>query len=484
MKLTRREFLLTSSGLLFAAKSRVSAQNKKRIIVAGAGLSGLSDAYELAQRGFDVTIIEARNRIGGRIFTLREPFSDGLYTETGGELIGDGYKRFLGYADKFGIEYEKLQETAETGGSVADIQDGIGRSGYLKGKLYRQGTQINDNPYNLKDIEGKVLPPTLYNMNLRLLINELRSNKMTLTDFDKMSLAAALREKGVSEKAIELINISLNYNSIETVSTGGVLFDVIRRRNAGEIPLKIVGGNDRITDALAKAAQDAGVKFLLGSNIKKISHNKKGVRVSFINKNSKTETLEAEKLVCTIPFSVLRSVKFSPALPSAKTKAINELDYTQITKVFHQAKYFEWDRRALGSSIWTDTPLERIFSTTGKSGDERGLFTIWTDGVGSKFLEAMSDEKRIEYAREKFVEVLPFMKGSIEKSYTLSWSLDEFARGAYSHFKVGQLTSLKPYIKTPVGNIHFAGEHTAEESPGMEGALESAERVFKEITKS
>ena len=481
MKFNRREFFLTSGGLFLASKFPVFGQKKQRIIVAGAGLSGLSAAYELAGKGFDVTLLEARDRIGGRIFTLRKPFSDDLFTETGGELIGDGYKRLLKYADELGVEYKELRAELETGGSVAELQDGIGRNAYMKGRFYRKGTKIKRHPYRLKGQEAKILPQTLYGMKLRLMFNELRRKTRTLADFDKISLAEAFRQKGVSKKSLNLINIALNYNSINTVSAGGVLFDSIRRRNAGTVPLKFVGGNDRITEALGRAALMKGVKFSLGSKIKKIHQDKNGVRIHFQNRKGEMETIEGDRFVCTIPFSVLRDIKFTPALPEQKSKAIKELDYTQNTKVFHQAKYAEWDKRSLGSSVWTDTPLERIFSTTGRSGDEKGIFTIWTEGDGSKFLENMPEDKRIDYARRKFEQVLPFMKGSIEKSHTLSWSQDEFAKGAYSHFKTGQLTTIGPNIKTAVGRIHFAGEHTAEKSPGMEGALESAERVVTEI---
>ena len=483
MKLTRREFILTSSGILLASKSSIFAQKKKQhVIIAGAGLAGLSAAYELVKKGFDVTIIEGRNRVGGRVFTLRKPFSEDLQVESGGELLGDGYERMLGYAERFGIQYEEQESEFETGGSVAGIQYGIGRTAYMKGKLYRKGTVFKKHPYKLKGDESIFLPQTVLGRNTRLIYNAYRENKITLEDLDKLSLAKTLKQNGVSKKAIDLIDISLNYNSIKTVSTAGFIYDTLKRRNAGTVSVKIVGGNDLIPNAIAKEAQKLGVNILLSSRIKKISQNKNGVKVEFHRENRKTQTISGDKLVCTIPFSVLREIEFSPKLPSEKVKAINELEYTKNTKVHIQSKYIEWDRRSLGSSVWTDTPIERIFASTGRIGDERAIFTIWTEGNGSKFLEQMPQQKRLRYGKTMFEKVLPFMKGGFEKSHTYSWSQDEFIRGAYSHLKVGQYTSIHPHIKTNVGNIHFAGEHTADEFPGMEGALESAERVVEEVS--
>ncbi|NNE65861.1 MAG: FAD-dependent oxidoreductase, partial [Pyrinomonadaceae bacterium] len=130
MKLSRREFFV-ASGLFALSAARVKASEKQSVIVLGAGLAGLSSALQLAELGHDVTVLEARNRVGGRIFTLRKPFSEGLYTEVGGELVGDGYKRFLKYAHRFKLPYVELRAEAETGGSVAEIQDGIGRNAYM-----------------------------------------------------------------------------------------------------------------------------------------------------------------------------------------------------------------------------------------------------------------------------------------------------------------------------------------------------------------
>ncbi len=482
MKFNRREFLALSS---IAILSRpIFAQNKPRVIVAGAGLSGLSAAYELSRLGYQVTVIEGRDRIGGRVFTLKKPFVDGQFVELGGELLGDSYKRMLGYAQKFNVPFEEVPSEIETSGSVASLQGGTGTTAVLKETLYPIGSTLDPHPYNLKGDESKMLPPALLSKMLRQMAREVAGNPQKIAELDKLSLADALRKQGASNEAIKLMNISLNYNSIETVSAGGIMFESQRRLGAGTKANRIIGGNFEIPKALAANSKKAGVKFILDSKIKKISHTANSVKVSFTNKRGKIQTIEAEKLVCTIPFSVLRNIQFSPVLPDAKMKAINELAYTHITKVYFQGSRFEWDRRNFGSSIWTDTPLERIFMASGTRGDERGIFTTWMDGEGADFADKMDDKARQIWAKGEFEKALPMMKGAIERTQTKSWANDEFVRGSYSHFTRGQFTELQPFIKTQVGAIHFAGEHTAEKAPGMEGALESAERVVSEITKT
>lgn len=481
MKLNRRQFIGTVGIGLFARP--IFAQTKTRVIIAGAGLAGLSAAYELSQRGYKVTVIEGRDRIGGRVFTLKQPFVDGQFVELGGELVGDGYKRMLGYAKKFNVPFEEIPSEFETGGSVTNLQSGIGTTAILKGKLYPIGSNLEPHPYNLQGEEAKMLPPSLLIRHLRLMAREVAGNAEKIAELDKFSLADALRARGASETAIQLMNISLNYNSIETVSAGGVMFEMQRRMSAGTKANRIVGGNFEVPKAIAENAKKKGVKFILQAKIKKISHTPTSVKISFQDKGGKIKTIEADKLVCTIPYSVLREIQFSPSLPESKMKAINELAYTQITKVFMQGSRFEWDSRNIGSSIWTDTPLERIFANAGQRGDVRGIFTVWTEGEGSIAPAKLSDVDRQNWAKTEFEKALPFMKGAVERTQTKSWTNDEFVRGAYSHFTKGQFTALKPHLKTPIGVIHFAGEHTAENAPGMEGALESAERVVAEITK-
>ncbi len=480
MQLSRREFIAAAGATAFAA-ARVRTQSNLKVLVLGAGLSGLASAYELSKLGFNVTVLEARDRVGGRVFTLRKPFSNGLYTETGGALIGDNYKRLLRYADQFGLNYSELRAEPETGGSVSDIQDGIGRSAFMKGKFFRKGDSIKKHPYKLRGEEAQMLPPTFLGKQIRLMSNDVQAKKTSLEELDRVSLKTALRARGVSKTAVKLIDIGLNYNSIETVSAGGVLHDSLLRRNAGTVPVNIDGGNDRLPAALAAAAVESGAQIVLNSPVVLIERKENGIKVHTNSSDENGETYHADKLICTIPFSVLRGIRFEPGLPVPKARAINNLDYTRITNVYLEAKYPEWDRRSPGSSVWTDTPIERIFSTTGKPGDEIALFTIWADGRGSEKLEKMDTDRRRSYAVAEFERILPFMRDSVLRTDTWSWSKDPYSLGAYSHLRVGQLMGIRPDIPTPVGNIHFAGEHTAMESPGMEGALESAERVVREV---
>lgn len=484
MQLSRRELFLAAAAPLAArAGLGQTLPRGKNILVLGAGLAGLSAAYELAKKGYRVTVIEARDRIGGRVKTLSKAFRDGQHVELGGETIGDGYKRFLGYADLFGIKYEVVPSSFATGGTVADLQKRIATSALIGGKLYPSGSVLDANPYNLTPGELGDLPPTQLFRHIAAIGAELRSDPGRLAAYDAMSLAEALRKRGVSDAMIRLMNISLNYNSIETVSMGGILWESRKRASVGTKAIRVTDGNDQVPAALHSAAEKLGVKFVLNAKVSRIEYTNLAAKV-VVGSGGTGKEFAADRVIATIPFSVLRDVRFSPELPAQKQRTINELAYTKITKVFIQAKRAGWDERDLGSTVWTDTPCERIFNAAGKRGDEHGIFTIWTDGEGAAEPEKLSNKARIDWGKKNLGSALPFIKNTMEEAETKSWTNDEFVRGAYSHFMVGQLAAIQPHLKTAVGPIHFAGEHTAENAPGMEGALESAERVVKEVSSS
>jgi monoamine oxidase len=482
MKINRREFLVGVGVLGLSRPLRAWGQKRNRVIVLGAGLAGLSSAYKMAKAGWEVTVLEARDRIGGRIFTLRAPFSDGLHVETGGEIIGNGYARFLAYAREFGIAVEEQKGGGETGGSVAQAQRGITTTAVLKGRVYLPGAMLDPHPYGLQNGEKDALPPSLLARLRREMYLEAAKMPNGFAEFDKLSLAEALRRKGMSGEAIRLMNISLNYNNIETVSAGGFLWEAARAAGVGTKAVKLPGGNDELPLALAKAAAALGVKFITGAEVKKIAQINGTARVTGFNKRGMT-AFEADKIICAIPFSVLRDFVFEPALPETKLRAVKELAYTQITKIYLEAERKGWDDAGYGTSVWTDTAAERIFAGAPSIQSVNRIYTMWMEGAGAMAADKISDKKRITWGRKIFGATLPVMAGKARRAATVSWGNDRFARGAYSHFTVGQLSALQPHLKAPVGPVHFAGEHTAEEAPGMEGALESAERAVAEILR-
>jgi monoamine oxidase len=130
--------------------------------------------------------------------------------------------------------------------------------------------------------------------------------------------------------------------------------------------------------------------------------------------------------------------------------------------------------------LFTDSVLERIFPLRDEGGAVVALGSH-ADGPAAVQLDAMEEEARLRHAEDTFVRMRPAAEGAIEAVASTSWANEPFSGGAYPFYAPGQVGRLRPEVARPLGRLHFAGEHTALASPGMEGACESADRAVAEL---
>jgi monoamine oxidase len=131
--------------------------------------------------------------------------------------------------------------------------------------------------------------------------------------------------------------------------------------------------------------------------------------------------------------------------------------------------------------MWTDTPIERVFPQRDPDGRLMSL-TCWIDGANAIALDARPEPEQVAFVLSELARIRPSTKDNLEVARIMSWAREPFSKGAYVNFHPGQVSRLKPVMGKPWHRLHFAGEHTAFTSPGMEGALESAERAAEEIS--
>lgn len=464
----RREFLSgiaqTSIALMMLGRtSQLLAKtvNKPSVIILGAGLSGLYVAMLLEAQGFKVTVLEARDRVGGRIYTLDE-----LPTkpEAGGALIGESYKNLLALADKLELEVEPIR--------------GIDRELllHINGKSILPSQWANSEANKLSETEKNIIPS-------RLMSNYIRPNN-PLEDAQgwlspqhynlDISLAEFLKSKGASPEALRLMNIAPNTNNIETSS---VLWqmrgDQIFQNSIPSQPLQIKGGNSRLPEAMA-----ASLKSWIQTNkvVEAIDSQEHKVEVHCADGS----VLNADLAISTIPFSVLRDIEIKPPLPPLQAQAVQELPYTNITQIFFSVLSPFWQEDSYPAQMWTDTSLERIFPLKNNSGEIENLLA-WIDGDNAIKIDAMPMPELAKFIKSELARIRPAMENNVEISRLVSWGNDPFAKGAYSHFAPGQISTFAKDMAKPWQRIHFAGLDTAIKYPGMEGALKSGERVATEI---
>lgn len=485
----RREFLqrniqavaaISASRLgVLAAGQKVkdATSRRKRVVVIGAGLAGLSAAYQLTRAGHDVTILEARTRAGGRVHTLREPFSDGLHAEAGAMFIPDSHNLTMHYTRLFRLPLVPVPQEKR-----APV-------------FFLQGRRINasqhapiDWPLNLSPEEKRL---SLDGMTERYVIPAVKEmgNPLALdwppTDlkkYDRMTYAEFLRSRGASGDAVRLLRLNdadLTGDGVESVSALMVLREAALNLNAEQL-YTIKGGTDLLPKALAAHLAS---KILYGAPVLRIEHDGSSVRVKILQANGQ-ETIHADYLICAIPFSILKGIEVSPPFSPPKQRAIMELPYTSASRVYLQSRKEFWTREGLGISAYTDLPIMAIINSTLNQPGTRGILESYSAGERSRSVTRMKESERIGSTLEEMEKVYPGVRKNFEGGASVCWDEDRWARGAYAWFKPGQMSDLLPHIARAEGRIHFAGEHTSSWPGWMQGAFQSGHRSALEINEA
>ncbi len=489
--ISRREFL-KDTALTAAALSTfspldllVSSANPlertgpaKKVIVVGAGLAGLSAAYELSQAGHDVTILEAQMRPGGRVLTLREPFSDGLYAEAGAMFLGDSYYHLMRYAKLFSLPLHPLHppnlallyhirgkrlkvkrgETVEWPLDLTPEEEQLGLGG-MRRKYFSL-------PADLGDPTDPGWPPE------------------SVKKYDRITYAEFWRSHGASPDAVALLRAGRDFygDGLDTVSAlqflrGQAAFQKSSQLSPGNQSFVIKGGSDLIPKAFAARLTE---KIYYGVPVVKIEHDSQRVRAVFLQAGSH-QVMAADHLICAIPFSVLKHVEVSPPFSPAKRSAIDQLLYTSVARVYLQSRTRFWIDEGVTGFANVDLPIMRVLEHPMSEPGTRGILEAYMSGAQGRRATAMTESERIRFTLEQMEKVHPGIRENFEGGISKCWDEDQWARGAFTWFKPGQMSSLVPHIARPEGRVHFAGEHTSAWTASMEGALESGVRAAREV---
>jgi len=485
---SRRRFLrLLAQGAATAALAwplPALARKRPHVLVLGAGLAGMRSALLLEAQGCSVTMLEARDRLGGRLHTRTD--LPGL-PEQGGSTLGSTYARMLAMAGQYGIGVgpPPFGHGPKTGacsdchaqGKVPDRRGGPGTLFYWNGRQVLQGDWGDALP-ELSERERKVTPDRLlasYLMPDNPLPDTEAWTRPEFGEYDALTLADYLRQLGATPTALQLMDVAPNCPGLDRASALWALRDARRRAAAGNgAPQRFILGASDYVGKLAGALQ---ARPLTGREVTAMASTDDRVIVACGN----GERFEADYVVSTLPLPCLARIAFDPAPPALQQAAFREIAHTPITRVYFRVNRPFWDEDGLPNSMWTDTPLERIFAVRDEASGEVVALSSHADGPGAAQLDAMDEDERLRFATDLFVKLRPAARGAVEAVDSTSWARDPFSGGAYPFYAPGQVGRLRAETARPLGRIHFAGEHTAITSPGMEGACESADRVVAEV---
>jgi monoamine oxidase len=480
--LNRRSFVLkTAAGIAGLAVSpalaAARAARAQRVIVVGAGMAGLSASFELVAQGHDVTVLEARTRPGGRVFTIREAFADGLYADAGAMQVYDSHARAQRYIKQFDLALDPIRSTAP--GSLMHV---------MGQRIVTKAGDPPQWPFPLNDDEKALTSGGLYakyvTPHLKAVIAADAQGQLLsqFGKYDGMTFSDFLRSQGASAAAIRILNLGLPIG----LGDGGdhhSALNLLREaayRSLRTQSFTIRGGTDRLPKALASRLGD---RIHYGSPATRIAQDATGVTVTVAQRGT-TRAFSADRLVIAVPFAALRTVPITPPLSRETRDAIEQLPNTSVVKVFVQTRTRFWIAEGQSGGASTDLPLSLLSERTINQPGPRGILEAYVVGPAARQLCPLSQEERLRTVAADLVKLFPAIADHYESGTSKCWDEDEWSRGAYAWFRPGQMTKFLPTLGRPEGRIHFAGDHTSPTPGWMEGALHSAERVVKEVAAS
>lgn len=405
------------------------------IVVVGAGVAGLSAARRLAEAGRRVVVVEARERVGGRLLTVRPP-GTALPVELGAEFVHGRPPELLALIEEAGLTiYEREGEFVCHDGQRF-VECGLSAQFEVLDSLPAEGDR----------------------------------------SFDAFLNEAMLPEK-TAERARQFVE---GFNAADAGRIGTA--SLRRQQEAeeeieGDRGFRIREGYDRLAEFMRERFEAAGGELRLGARVEEIAWEPNGVRLRL----AEGEAIRAEKALITLPLGVLQAgtVRITPEVKAEAIAAMAMGAAARLTLVF--AERF-WDREM--SFLVTEEKPFRVWWSA--SPDESPCLTGWVGGP--RTLEAPADDlKLMALALGSLSRVFgrDDLEGLLVSAHRHDWLGDAYSLGAYSYAPVGALSASAAMAEPVENTLYFAGEHT--DTTGhwgtVHGALRSGLRAAEQILR-
>jgi monoamine oxidase len=451
-KLKRRDFLkILGAGTAvpaLAARSAFGQKRRKSCVVIGAGFAGLAAAYKLKNAGWTVTLLEARERPGGRVFSYSPPQNKDLVCELGAEWVGESHERLKALCRDFQIPLQRHQ--------------------------------FDD--YLLQD--GKVSRPGAWGFSAgaRTAFEKAIKSYQNLTalqqkNLDRLDWWTYLEKIGFSEDDLRLRDLmdSTDFGeSIRHVSAYGALAEYAESSPKNEMDYKMTGGNSRLTDEFVKRIGAENIK--LNTFVTEINQ-----RAGTVIIKTADEIFKADACICTVPTQSLLKIKFNPAQPTAQSEAAEKLIYARICKnsVLYENRFWKDENFSMVSDV---TSHYYFHSTQNQKGRE-GILTSYAIGEKADVLASQSDARRLRIITRDLADFNDDAPKLARGIVSYAWQRDKYTDGAYALYRPGQWFGIRPILQRPHGKVLFAGEHLADWQGFMEGAIETGEAAAQSLIR-
>jgi monoamine oxidase len=512
MSVTRRDFLerlgmvggysaaflgMEAMGLLNAPPASAepfqlprAPRRGRRVVILGAGIAGLVSAYELKRAGWDVTVLEARDRVAGRVWTIRggdrivqtgRPdqicrFSDGHYLNAGAARLPSQHHVILGYAKALNVPLEVMVNSSRS------------TKWDFGGQVHHSRQMLNDMRGQISSLLAKAIDRNALDQELRG--GEKEAMRQFIAFYGELAQNGDYRPLGRSGFAVEPGGYSEAGQALPPLALADFM-----RNPAMALPLVFeeifdqqtpmlqpVGGMDRIAHALYQQVRG---NVRLNTPVTAIRRQGDGVRIELAGGRA---PVVADYCICTLGVNLLE--RLPNDFSAAKKAAIAGVPYIRALKVAFEAPRFWEEEGIYGGVGWTDQVTENLLYPSGGFHSPRGVLVGayvagWTGNHVQPF-EAMSHEQRFDACRQVIERMHPGKARLLEKGITVAWGLTPWSEGVGPGHPDwnGQVRGARyTELLRPEGPVIFAGEHLSYVQFWQEGAALSAQAAMRVLAE-
>jgi len=454
-----RALQICSGTLLSFNTAFAGTRSQSRVVVVGAGLAGLCAAFELKHLGYDVLVLESRDRLGGRVHSISD-FLPGSTVEAGGELIGANHPLWLGYAERFGLPLSELGDDASEE-IVA-----------LDGNVYR-GNDV-DQIFEEMDAGHEVIARDCESIDAREPWKSLNGDAIDRVAFGEK--IAALPINNIGKMAIETEfthDMGVHPNSMSHLA----LLAVVKAHGGKDYwerteVYRCAGGNQRLCQSLADAiGQD---RLRLGEAVVKINVSDMAVEIS----TSKGQTIYADRVILAVPPSIWKHIVFAPEFPASLSMGVGKN-----VKYLARVRNRYWNAEVGFPETLADDAIGMTWEAAlPVDASMPSAIVSFSGGGVVEEVRSMSPDERDKFYQRHLSAISKGFSEAFQASTFCDWVGDENTRCGYSFPAPGELTRIGNTLQDGIGRLHFAGEHTGFGFQGfMEGALLSGASVATRI---
>ncbi|MCU0541478.1 MAG: FAD-dependent oxidoreductase [Oscillatoriaceae cyanobacterium Prado104] len=451
------------------------AQQRGRspILIVGAGIAGLTAAYRLRQSGVRADIIEATNRVGGRIRTAPKVAGTQIFAELGGEYIDTGHTNLIRLASELGLraidvieaQGALVPETFFFAGRRLSLEEIIADFGPVASRIDADIQSIGD---ELSYLDFTEAAERLDNTSISEYLAQREASPL-LQQLLEVAYTAVYGREAEEQSALNLLFLI------------GTEADSFSEYGDSDERYQIDGGNNQIINRLTRQLSGS---IEAGTVLEAITLLPDGrYRVSLRSGPSAFDRTY-ERVLLTLPFTTLREVQINVPLPQPKLRAIQQLGYGTNSKLITGYRSRIWrDLYRSTAEVYTDLAFQSSWEATPFAPTANGLVTNFAGGTQGLAIGAGLPEDQAQRFLAQFERVFPGVSNlRTGRALRAFWPGERFFKGSYSCYLVGQWTQMYGVEGERVGNLYFAGEHTSLENQGyMEGGCETGQRAAVEI---